>query len=89
MEVWFGRCRVDLLVKGLPARMKQSYEKSKGRLRLFGRKIGPVPRGHVLAIEIDGPDNDGNRDARRDAYLREHHQVYVVRFDASEIEALR
>jgi hypothetical protein len=43
----------------------------------------------VLAIEIDGPHDEGDRDTQRDADLREHHQVCVVHFDASEIEALR
>ena len=89
IEVCFGRYRVDLLLRGLPAHMRQSFEKSKRRVRLFGRIIGPIPRGHVLAIEIDGPQHEGNRDGRRDAYLREQHHVYVVRFDASEIEAFR
>lgn len=89
MEVWFGRYRVDLLVKGLPRRLKRSYEKSKGKLRLFGRRVGPIPRGHFLAIEIDGSHHEGGRDARRDEYLLKHHKVYVVRFDASEIEGLR
>jgi hypothetical protein len=89
IEVRFGQYRVDLLLRGLPAQMWQSFEKSERRARLFGRIIGPIPRGHVLAIEIDGPNHDGDSDAKRDAYLREQHRVYVVRFEASEIEALR
>ena len=88
IEVSFGRYRVDLLLRGLPRRLKRSYERSKGKLRLFGRRIGPIPHGHFLAIEIDGPHHEGNRDAQRDQYLLKHHKVYVVRFDASEIEAL-
>lgn len=69
--------------------MWQSFEKSKRRVRLFGRLVGPIPRGHALAIEIDGPHHEGNRDSERDAYLLKHHNVYVVRFDVSEIDALR
>jgi len=88
MEVRFGPYRVDLLLKGVPARMWQSFDKSKRRVRLFGRMVGPIPRGHVLAIEIDGPHHEGNGDSRRDAYLLERHKVYVVRFDTSEIQAL-
>lgn len=88
MEVCFGPYRVDLLLEGLPANKWKSFEKSKRRVRLFGRIIGPIPPQHLLAIEIDGPHHEGNRDAKRDAYLREHHRVYIVRFDASEIEAL-
>lgn len=89
IEVWFGRYREDLLLRGLPAGKWHSFKKSKRRMRLFGRIIGPIPRDHALAIEIDGPHHDGDRDGRRDADLREHHQVYIVHFDASEIEALR
>jgi hypothetical protein len=88
MEVWFGRYRVDLLLRGLPRRLKQQYERSGGKLRLFGRRIGPIPREYVLAIEIDGSHHEGNRDTRRDEYLMMHHKVYVVRFDTSEIDAL-
>ena len=89
LEVSFGPYRVDILLRGLPNRLWQSFRKSKRRVRLFGRIIGPIPPGHALAIEIDGPQHEGNRDRRRDAYLRKHHRIYVVRFDASEIEALR
>lgn len=78
MEVWFGRHRVDLLLRGLPAGKWHSFKKSNRRVRLVGWIIGPIPPGHALAIEIDGPHHDGDRDARRDADLREHHQVYVV-----------
>jgi hypothetical protein len=88
IEVEFGPYRVDLLLRGIPARKWQSFEKSKRRVRLFGRLVGPIPHGHALAIEIDGPHHEGNRDSERDAYLREHYKVYVVRFDASEIQAL-
>ena len=87
LEVSFGPYRVDLLLRGLPTHILQSFEKSKRRVRLFGRLVGTIPRGHLLAIEIDGPHHEGNRDTQRDAYLREHHKVYVVRFNASEIEA--
>ena len=82
VEERVGRCA------RVPTRKWRSFEKSKRRVRLFGRLVGPIPRGHALAIEIDGPHHEGNRDSERDAYLREHHNVYVVRFDASEIEAL-
>lgn len=89
MEVRFGPYRVDLLLRGLPRRLKQAHEKSRGKLRLFGRRIGPIPPGHLLAIEIDGPHHEGKRGSRRDAYLLRYHRVYVVRFDAAEIEALK
>lgn len=89
MDVSFGRYRVDLVIRGLPARMQESFIKSGRRVPLFNREIGPIPPGHVLAIEIDGPHYEGDRDVQRDAYLRAHHRVYVVLFDASEIEALR
>jgi hypothetical protein len=41
MEVWFGRYRVDLLLRGLPVGKWKSFETSKRRVRLFGRIIGP------------------------------------------------
>jgi hypothetical protein len=88
IEVKFGPYRVDLLLRGIPGRKWQSFENSKRRVRLFGRLVGPIPRGHALAIEIDGPHHEGNRDSERDAYLLEKHKVYVVRFDASEIQSL-
>jgi hypothetical protein len=74
IEVSFGRYRVDLLLRGLPRRLKRSHERSKGKLRLFGRRIGRIPHGHFLAIEIDGPHHDGNRDAQRDEYFAEASQ---------------
>jgi hypothetical protein len=89
IEVCFGPYRVDLLIRGLRRRLKRAYDRSRGKLRLFNRRIGPVPAGHFLAIEIDGPHHEGNRDAWRDEYLLRRHKVFVVRFDASEIEALR
>jgi very-short-patch-repair endonuclease len=68
--------------------MQRSFIKSGRRVALFDKEVGPIPRGHVLAIEIDGPHEE-DRDARRDGYLLKNHKVYVVRFDASEIQALR
>jgi hypothetical protein len=88
-EVSFGPYRVDLLIRGLPASKWRAFLRSKRRVRLFGRIIGPIPPGHALAIEIDGPKHEGDFDSQRDAYLLEHHKVYVVRFDTSEIDAFR
>lgn len=88
LEVRFGPYRVDILLSGLPRWMWKSFEQSQRRVRLFGRLVGPIPRGHLLAIEIDGPHHEGNSDSQRDAYLLKHHKVYVVRFDTWEIDAL-
>jgi very-short-patch-repair endonuclease len=86
LEVWFGRYRVDLLIRGLPARMQPSFIKSGRRLQLFGRMIGPIPHGHVLAIGMDGSNHECNRDDEQEDYLCDHHRLYVVRVDASEID---